>query len=223
VNSGGPHAFGALRPPIDPHALARKILAEPRFRIAVVRPKPKTWWDVLTQWLSDRWHQLLDAFSRHVHVGPKASIAFGDLLIALAILAVVVAGVRLALGIARENSSSRTGARFMPQHASAESLYAQSLREAERGDYAAAAIALFNAAVATLDLQGTVHDDPSRTVNEMRAAVRSSAPECVSPFDTIARTFTAAFYAGVPVSNEQWNAARTAFAQLTAQARPDAA
>lgn len=220
---GGLRAFGTLRPPIDPHTLARRIVAEPRFRIAVVRPKPKTWWDVFTQWLGDRWHQLLDAFSHHVHVGPKVSVAIGDVLIALAIGIVVVAGIRLALGMTRDRERSALRSRALPQSAGAQDLYARSLRAAERADYVAAATLLFRAALAALDLQGTVHDDPSRTVNECRAAVRAFAPACVAPFDIIARTFTDALYADAPVSIEQWSTARNAFAQLSAQVPADAA
>ena len=223
MNSGGLRAFGTLRPPIDPQALARKIVAEPRFKIAVLRPKPKTWWDVFTQWLADRWHQLIDAFSHHVHVAPNVSAAFGDVLLAIAIGAVVVVAIRLAFGIARDPNRSIAAARALPQHLDAETLYVQSSRAADRGDYAAAATLLFRAAVATLDLRGVVHDDPSRTVNETRAAVRVRAPQSVSPFDTIARTFTAALYADAPVSREQWHTACDAFAELTMQVRASAA
>jgi hypothetical protein len=223
VISGGLRAFGTLRPPIDPHALARKIVAEPRFQVAVVKPKPKTWWDVFMQWLGDRWHQLLDAFSHNVHVAPKVSIAFGDLLILFAIAVVVVVGIRLALGIARDQSTANVRSRPLPQSAGAETLYAQSVRAAERGDYGSAATLLFRAALAALDLQGAVHDDPSHTVNECRAAVRTSVPQCAAPFDTIARTFSAALYADAPVTAEQWDAARSAFAQLSLQGRADAA
>jgi hypothetical protein len=221
--SGGLRAFGTLRPPVDPHALAQKIVGEPRFRVMVVRPKPKTWWDLLMQWLSDRWHQLLDAFSRHVHVAPNVSVAFGDILIALAVVIVVAVGIRLAIGIAREHQEPSARSRALPQHADAQTLYAHSMRAAEGGDYVAATSLLFRAALSALDLQGIVHDDPSHTVNECRAAVRARSPLSASAFDTIARTFTAALFADAPVSAQQWNGARNAFIELTMHGRADAA
>jgi hypothetical protein len=166
---------------------------------------------------------LIDAFSHHVHVAPNVSIAFGDLLIAIAVGVVAVVAIRLALGIARDQNRSAGGARTLPQRTDADALYARSVRAAQEGDFGEAASLLFRAALAALDLRGVLHDDPSRTVNETRAAVRVHAPQCVSSFDTIARAFTAAFYADEPISPEQWDAARKAFAQLTMQVRADAA
>jgi hypothetical protein len=113
--------------------------------------------------------------------------------------------------------------RALAHNADAQTLYLQSTRAADRGDYAEAASLLFRAALAALDLRGVVHDDPSRTVNECRAAVRERAPQSTAPFDTIARTFTAALYADAPVSAQQWNAARSAFAELAAYGSADAA
>jgi hypothetical protein len=148
VIAGGQRAFGTLRPPIDPHRLAREIIAEPRFRVAVIRPKPKTWWDVFVQWLGDRWHQLLDAFSRHVHVAPNVSVAFGDVLIVLAVLVVIAFGIRLAVGISREQRNGGVHSGALPRNADAQTLYLQSTRAANRGDYTEAASLLFRAALA---------------------------------------------------------------------------
>lgn len=175
------------------------------------------------QWLADRWHQIVDAFSHHVHVGPKVSLAFGDVLLAAAIAVVAIVGIRLILSIAREQNRPAAGSRLLAQRLDADALYAQSTRAAGRGDYRAAATLLFRASVTALDLRGVVHDDPSQTVNETRAAVRAHAPASISTFDVIARTFTAALYADAPVSMEQWGAARNAFLQLTIQVRANAA
>lgn len=213
----------ALRPPLDPHALARSIVGEPRFRIAVIRPKPKTWWDVLLQWLSDRWTQLIDAFSKHVHVGEKASVAIGDLLIFALIALVAIVAIRLFLSSFREPAGVFGSARPLAQTAGADSLYALSERAADRGDYAAAIVLLFRAALAALDVHGVVHDDPSHTVNECRRAVRERSPQSAHAFDTIARAFTDALYADVPVSPQQWMAARNAFADVAPDSHGDAA
>jgi Domain of unknown function (DUF4129) len=126
------------------------------------------------------------------------------------------------LGLLREHAPP-AGARPLPERASSRSLYALSDSAAQAGQYADAVALLFRAALAALDLQGVVHDDPSRTVNECRRAVRDRAPESVAAFDTIARAFTDALYAEETVSAQQWSAARDAYGALLAAGHSDAA
>lgn len=200
-------AFGQ-RPPADPHAIARAILAEPRFRIRVA-PVRTAWWTPITKWLGDRWHQLIDAFTHHVKIGTGASIAIGDLLLIAVIGLVVVVTVRLILQYVREAAPAEH-ARRLESHASSEDLYADAQNAAQQGEYARAIALLFSGALAALDVRGVVHDDPSHTVNECRREVRARAPQCSAPFDIIARAFSAVVYADAPVSAEQWERAREA-------------
>ena len=173
----------------------------------------KTWWDVLTAWLGDRWNQLIDAFAHRVHVGAKASIAAGDVILIAASVLVLVVLVRLIAGYVRDTAKTQ-GATLLSPHVAAEALYAQSIQAANQGEYAGAIALLFRAALAALDVRGVVHDDPSLTVNECRRQVRGSAPRFVVPFDTIARAFTSAVYAEALATPTQWNAAREAYAQI---------
>jgi hypothetical protein len=215
--------FGTHRPPADPHALARAILSDPRFRVAVVRPKPKTWWEGLLQWFSDRWSQLIEAFAHRVHVSPNASVAIGDVLLIVLVALVVIVAARLLLGMMRDAGAPATGSHPLPLSDSGEALYARSVCAADRGDYSSAISLLFRATLAALDLRGVIHDDPSRTVNECRRTVRERAPESLPLFEIIARAFTAALYADVPLSQEQWSRARAAFERLAFAERGDAA
>lgn len=206
--------FGVRRPPFDPHATARNILADPRFRMYVQGQPRKTWWDVLTAWLGDRWNQLIDAFAHRVHVGANASIAAGDVILIAASILVLVVLVRLVAGYVREAPTIQ-GATLLCPHITAQALYAQSIQAANRGDYASAVALVFRAALAALDVRGVVHEDPSLTVNECRREVQRRAPRFVVPFDTIARAFTSAIYAEALATPTQWNAVRDAYDQIS--------
>lgn len=214
--------FGTKTPGRDPQTLAREVLSQSRFRMEVAGARPRTWWDAARDWLGERWHQLIDAFSHHVRIGAKASVAFGDILLVLAIVLVIFVAIRLLLGMAREASAAGTGAHPLPARADARVLHAAAQRAAEQGSYAAAIALLFRAALAALDAQGLLRDDPARTVNECRRDVRSRAPRLSAPFDAIARAFTAAVYAEARVAPEQWHDAERAYAAF-AQPQSDAA
>jgi len=211
MNPLGLAPFGAHRPPHDPRRLAESILAQPRFRMRVSAPVRRTWWDALTGWLGDRWHQLLHSFARSVHISPSAGMAFGDLLIAVAAGVVVVAVIRLLARYAPEHVAvllpiERGGAR----RADAQTLYERALQAARSGDHRAAIALLFRAALAALDLHGIVRDEASFTVNECRASVRRAEPHLAATFDDLARVFSAALYAEAKVTSEQFVSARDA-------------
>jgi hypothetical protein len=210
-------AFGSRRPPQDPHHLAKMILAEPRFRVHVapVRTDP---WGRLLAWLQARWHDLTTAFGQHVHVGPQAQVAAGDILLALALLAVVVMAVRLGAQYLRDFTVPAPYRRLLEPRLAARALYQRSLHAAEEGRCAEAIALIFNAALTLLDVRGLVHDDPSRTVNECRGDVLRSAPACAPPFDRIAHAFTAAAFSRTGASVESWSAARSAYEELVSLA-----
>jgi hypothetical protein len=172
------------------------------------------WWDALVGWLSRVWHALVGAFAQRLHVGGKTSIVAGDLVLAIVAGLVVLFAVRLLLTYVRaqELSVSETA---VPPNVTAQTLYGQAVQLAEHADYSAAAAMLFRACLAALDLQGIVHDERSRTVNECLAQLRERAPQLTVPFDALARIFTAAIYADTPVTGAQWNAARESYLQLT--------
>lgn len=214
--SGFP-VFGAQRPPHDPGVLARSILAQPRFRIQAQAAQSRSWWDDLRKWIGDRWDALMNAFAHHVKIGPGAGAALGDILIAVLVLLVVIVGVRLLVGAAREHASA-TGiaATPLPAHASAAELFEAAQHAAAVGAYAAAIALAFRAALVTLDAHGALRDDPARTVNECRRDVRARAPRFGAAFDSIARAFTAAVYAEDRAGAEQWSEVERAYGTFSA-------
>ncbi len=211
-------ALGSRIPPRDPSGLAREILSQPRFRVRI-HATPHTWLDWLRQWLSDRWSQLLDVFSHHVHLGARATIAAGDLLIAAVTLVVVIAGVRLLLGMARESASNARAASALPVHGDPRTLYVRAQAAAQREAYSAAIALLFQACLAQLDARGILRDHPSRTVNECRADVREHVTKLSEPFDVISRAFTAAVYAEEGATADAWGDADRAYAAFAAPHR----
>ncbi len=213
MNPGTLPTFGTQRPPVDPHVLARQILAEPRFRMHVGAASGKTWWDVVSEWLGARWTQLIEAFAQHVHMNAKAGAAAGDALLLIAVALVLITAIRLFANAARDRQIG--GARVVPRsRPSADALFAQSESAARSGDYAHAVAILFRAAMVVLAVRGAVRDDPSRTVNECRRELACSAPKFQSSFDALAAIFTATLYAGVTPAASQWNGAREAFLRL---------
>jgi uncharacterized protein DUF4129 len=213
MSTGGLPAFGAHLPPNDPPLVARQILSQERFRMRVAPSEQARWWDAFMAWITRAWHGLVDAFAQRLHVGGKSSIVAGDVLLAIVAGIVVFFAMRLLLTYVRpqELSVSREA---VPSQVAAQTLYAQALQLAEQHEYSAAAAMLFRACLAALDLQGIVHDEHSRTVNECLAQLRERAPEFTVPFDALARVFTTAIYADRPVTAAQWNAARESYLQL---------
>ena len=208
--------LGQQQPPHDAAALARHILSQARFRVFVHAARPHTWWDTIRQWIADRWNQLLDAFSHHVHIGTAWSIATGDVLIAAVIAIVVAVIVRLLLTISKDQSAGGMRESALPQHADPEQLRAAALLAAQNGAYAGAVALLFQAVLALLDARGLLRDDPARTVNECRADVRRRAAQLSAPFDRIARLFTAAVYAEDRMSLAECMQAQEAYAAFAA-------
>jgi hypothetical protein len=152
-----------------------------------------------------------------VHVSGRAGAALGDALIGAVILVFVIFGVRLLLGIVREDRGvAGTHAQTLPAHVDARELQSAAQHAAHEGAYAAAIALLFRAALATLDARGVLRDDPARTVNECRADVCAHASALSGAFDRIARAFTAAVYAEDRVSQSHWTDVEAAYAALTA-------
>lgn len=212
-------ALGAKTPPHEPVRLARVIVTRAGFRLQV-RAARATWWDAVRNWLADRWNQILDAFAHHVHVGAKASVAIGDVLIAVAVLLVIGVGVRLLSNAARETASAaRAHATALSPQLGADDLYRTALSQAAAGAYAPAVSLLFRSALASLETLGALRADPARTVNESRSDVRARLPQHAQAFDVLARAFTEAAYAETRITHEQWTAALAAFRTLGGERR----
>jgi len=154
----------------------------------------------------------MHALFGRVHIGAPGP-AIGDVLLIALVLVVIVVLVRLLMGAVRIGTA-KTAYAAAQNAPDAGVLHELSLTAAARGDYSLAIVLLFRAALAALDVQGVVHDEPSRTVNECRRAVRAKAPPLAEAFDAIARPFTAVLYAEQPVTEGQWRSALQAFARF---------
>lgn len=204
----------ARHPPLDPKTLAHTILSEKRFRVTIPTTH-RSVLEIVWDWLRDLWSRLADAFFSHVHIGNRAGVTIGFVVETLLVAAVIFMIVRLAFGAVRDARHPRSA----PAHPLAERpepqvLYAQSRRAAAQGDYRAAIALIFQAALLRLERLGLVREDPSRTVNECRRSVAAREPAVAPVFDAIARPFTAAFYAELPVVQAQWRAAHDAYITL---------
>lgn len=213
-------AFGARQPPHEPGALARAILAQPRFRVQTTAGASRTWWDLLRRWIGDQWDRLMNAFAHQIKIGPVAGVAIGDLLVVLLVLLVVVVGARLLLTMVAENTApGGIAVNALPAHADAAELFEAAQHAASGGAYAAAIAFAFRAALAALDARGALRDDPARTVNQCRRDVHARAPRFGPAFDVIAQAFTSAVYADERASEAQWNDVQRAYAAFTAAQR----
>jgi hypothetical protein len=202
----------ASRPPLGARELARQILLERRFHVAVPAAH-KTLWEMFWDWLRGMWSRMWDALFSHVHIGSRTSVVIGDVLAIALIALVVVMLVRLALGSIRD-ARRPDSAHPLIDSPDPGALYELSREAAERGDYRLAVALLFAAAMRRLERLGFAREDPSRTVNEWRRALGGTQPAVLPAFDAIARPFVAAFYAETPVARGQWMEAHDAYAAL---------
>lgn len=204
----------ARHPPLDPQTLAHTILSEKRFRVAIPTTH-RTLWEIVWGWLRDLWSRLADAFFSHVHIGNRAGVTIGLVIETLLVAVVIIIIVRLAFGVVRDARHARSSqAHPLAEAPDAQALYARSRRAAAQGDYRTAIALIFRAALVRLERLGLVREDPSRTVNECRRSVAAREPALAPVFDAIARPFTAAFYAELPVAQAQWLTAHDAYVTL---------
>jgi len=205
----------ARRPPHGARDLAREILLQKRFRVAVPSTH-RTLWEMFWDWVRGWWSRVWDALFSHVHIGNRASVIIGDVLAFALIAIVVVVLVRLVLGSLRD-ARRPDGARALPASPDPSALYELSREAAARGDYRMAIALLFAAAMRRLERLGIAREDPSRTVNEWRRTLRGAQPSVLPAFDAIARRFVEAFYAEKPVARGEWMEAHDAYVALPAE------
>ncbi|MFN2450254.1 MAG: DUF4129 domain-containing protein [Candidatus Baltobacteraceae bacterium] len=212
MNARGLPAFGTGAPPLDPRHLAVRILADPRFRVQIHR-SAGPWWTRLLGWVEARLNALI---GHNVHAGGPWLNAIGDIAVLAAAGLVIFATVRLLLNVAKEPEQTVHTVHPLAARTSARAWHDRALSAAAQGRYGVAAVLLFRAALAILDLRGVVRDEPSRTVNESKSELRRRAPQYEPAFDAVARNFTAALYAGAPVTRAHWEQAQNAYEQLFA-------
>lgn len=208
------------RPVVQPanvEVQAQRELAVPgRYWLIPGRPAHKSWFQQAVEWVQQKLSDLLKPLFSHLHVGKGGATLLGDALILLFVLIVAFVGVRLAglVSLARD----RTGARITPLEAqrNAHALMLQAAAHADEARYADAVRLLFRAAVTLLDLRGAITDDVAATVNELRRELAQRHSSASLPFDALAGAFSAAAYAERPVSQHDWQRARTEYDSLSA-------
>jgi hypothetical protein len=190
---------------------ARELAVPGRYRLAspaAPRPEP-TWWQRLWSWLHDRWDDFWSFVFGRVALGSRAAAAIGD----AALIAVLLALWRLAAAFGGRRRAP-SNARPLPAPPDAAALYARACARAGEGRYADAARLLFAATLAVLDVKGTVRENASATVGDVRRELRARAAPAVPAFDDVASAFVAGTYAQRPVASGDWERARSAYARL---------
>ncbi len=210
---------GAHQPPVNRwlDALAQRELAIPgRYQLTAIPPAPvrEPWWLPLWRWFDDRWQRLWSMVWGHVHVSPGAARGIGDALLAAIALFLLYVAIRLI----RDMTFARPAPAGSPEPLDAPpdptALYREACEAANRGDYGNAALLLFAATIALLDLRGAVSADPSATVGDLRRELRAARANLVPAFDAVATPFVEQAYAERGIAAPQWQHARSAFDQV---------
>jgi hypothetical protein len=169
VSSAWPHG--------DPQALARAILAEPRFRHAVLSDAGPSWWERFSHWLAG----LLRAM---FHAVPHGSGDLLTVLVVIVVLAALAVGVGLLVRRVRPRRRRPRGgidAAALPDELNASALRARARAAAGAQRFREAAALLWISALRALDERGRIRFDVARTPGEWRRLVRDPA------FDVLAR------------------------------------
>jgi hypothetical protein len=205
------------RPPIAIVRAVRAELAVPgRYHLAA-NPSHRSLFDMLLQWLGDRWNELWSLLTSHLKLGPGGTSLIGDAIVVLCVGAIAVIGAHVLSQFQYERTRrARVTALAAPR--SAHALAAQAAQAAQAGDYARAIRLVFIAAVTLLDLRGVVRDERSATINELRRALHERDGALEPAFVEIARLYTAAAYAQMPAGPDAWQRARAAYDQLATSA-----
>jgi hypothetical protein len=195
-------------------AAAQRELATPgRYHLStkIAPPPAQPWYQQIWDWVQEQFKKLWDSLYGRVHIGSGGTVAIGELLIGLAILALVFGVIRLLAEyqIDRRKRSVAVEALRAPQDARV--LYERAHAAARKGDFAAASRLLFAASVVALDLRGVVTEDPSATVGDLRRVLRAREAGLVPPFDAVSAPFIASAYAERPIETADWERARDAF------------
>jgi hypothetical protein len=145
-----------------------------------------------------------------VHGGATATSIAGDVLLVLAILAVVVFGVRFLLAISMDRKGVAMAEPLAGNVVSSE-WYRRAVESASRGDFTYASRCMFGATVALLRERGAIEPSDGATIGELRRELQSRAPKYALPFATIARIFAIGAYAERALDSDEFDGAAGAF------------
>lgn len=174
----------------DPRVVVRAILADHRYQIAQQGPAPKSWWDILLQWLADWWTKLTRPLG-NVLGNESLTTAIGVIVLVLAVLFLIVVFVHVAARFElhrRKRVARERAVTALDQDGSARELFERALAAAAAGRQREAAALLWASALRALDERGRVRFDPARTPGEWRREVRDPA------FDRLTRDAVVALF-----------------------------
>jgi len=216
----------AQTPVLPPHAIAptlASILAQAAYHEressteAQVR---KSWWERFLEWLASMLERLFRGLFGAASATPMFARIAAVVTIAIIGLLVMLVAYRLAQYVVARRRTPRAAdvGELLPERAAVTALYDRALAAAGEGRYAAAISLAFRAALVRLDGSGLVTYDAARTAGEYRQAVRRARAVAAPPFDDLARAFTIATYAAVPVGESDWRTAEGAYRRFEASA-----
>ena len=214
--AGGSAGAPMQTPRRDVAATARDVLAQPAYRAAATKPAPPpqpSIWERILDWIFRELAQLFQGLESATQGVPLLGDVFAIVLIGIALLGLAYVAFKIADRFAvRRRGAALTDGEALPANASADQLHAAARDAARDGNYARAIALLFQASLVVLDRAGRIAFDPARTAGEYRRLVRRKAEWIAGDFDSLARLFTAAAYADLPVAERDYAQAAAAFA-----------
>ncbi|HXM07955.1 MAG TPA: hypothetical protein VN936_10840 [Candidatus Acidoferrum sp.] len=204
-----------VRPPDGLRAIAIRELASHAYRWTAPAPAQRSWWQRITEWIGDRWNDIVQVVFGRVHGGAAPSIA-GDILLALAVLVVIVFALKLlsSMSLDRERES---GAEPLYGNVRSTEWYRRAVESASNGDFAYASRYLMGATVAALRERSAIEPSAGATVGELGRELFVRAPQYVTPFRTVARTFAIGTYAERPLGRADFDGAAGAYRAICEQ------
>lgn len=211
-------------PRSDVATVTARILAQPAYRVAKTTPAPPqqdTIWVRILKWIVRQFQKLIEALAYAAQGSPALGIVFAVILIGIAVLGLAYVGYRIASGIVIRRESRSVEGDPLPAETSADELYAAAREAARSGRYAQAIALLFQASLLLFDRSKRIGYDPARTPGEYRRLVRRHAPPAAPAFETLARFFILAAYAGAHVGEGDWRGAESSFQSIAPALSPE--
>ncbi len=172
-------------------------------------------WRRFLTWLGDRWDQLWRSLSKRVHFSERTANGIGWTLLAVVSFILLWVAVRLLVNLQLVRSRKRLDAQPLEAPLDPQALYQKAREAASCSEYGRAALLLFAATVALLDLRGAVSGNRSATVGDLRRELRSTDASLVALFDAIAGPFVQTAYAERAVDATQWERAERGYSRLS--------
>lgn len=207
----------------DPDAVIRSILSDPAYavRAAPGAAREPSLWERFLQWAQDALRPLLEHLSGLLGGSSRVGSFLAYVLIGAAFAGLVVLFVRIlrAYYARTPERSPRPRAVEIEEERTCDEWRAFAAECAQRGEYARAIRALFNAALAGLHERALVPFDPARAPGEYRRLVRGARAAVAPAFDSLAERFVYASYAPVATERADFEAAARAFSALEPELR----